>query len=326
MVQALPDSPEALKRAARAAGERGAWDKGARYAAQAAELEPLDRETGDLLCWVKLGKARKHFAKGETDKARRLYEQMDAMPHRTGGGELNAWAEAAAFFDGCGQPEAACRWRDAILDKTPRPWVWAGHFLLGRAHLFPPRRGGAPSKRRPADRGSLDVVEWLNNAPSGEELSAMLVLTKEAEREFSEPPHEIQEWLDVGLAWGAKHLSDEQALQTALQLADAPVAKLAVAEAGARQCDDPRFVVSQYGLALDMGKPPEYFASAVGELSDIRERLIESLAPDPLVGMVTELLEQVRARTRNSPRKRRAPARKRTVKTQRNEGQQPLPF
>jgi len=134
-VRQFPESPKALIAASQAAGMRGAWDKGLRYASKATELEPLNRRLADLQAEMLRGKALKKFFTERTDLSRNLLAQARKIPNLTPNTTLAVAAESSFLEQILGSKQAEILKRTALL-RDPRPWAFSLYERIFSAKII----------------------------------------------------------------------------------------------------------------------------------------------------------------------------------------------
>ena len=272
-VKAFPEEPEALLAAARAAGEREAWDKARRYARRAAELEPLNRAARDLEAWTLLGKARK-LARGKAAiKVRAAYLALARFEGWTPDRRLECLAEVAAFHHLDGKATTAAGVQRRALATDRRPWLWEAHRILAWVRLSRARAAARSRTRR-----TVGTVPWEWSPPSqppeAAELMAVgeLVCAAEQERGRSAGlPRRLDRVVDQAVLAGCATVTAESQIADLLEHTRTFEAKLAVAEHGQRLFpDNPRFTLARYAVAVSLRKPAAYFSAAIRELERLR--------------------------------------------------------
>lgn len=274
-IKQFPESAEAVIAAARASGERGAFDKGLRFARRAAELEPLNRSIRDIEAWLLCGKGRKKYRAGDKDTGRRCYDEARALVTKcTRAQRLRVLAAVAAYLLVTDGGEVAAV-EQRVADDGQSQWLWRGYLCIEGelllARRLRPGRGFPPARRR------IPMPPKPAEAPSGDEVSALLSLVHDAEERRGHRTPEFFELLVASLDAGGTRLSDREDLDLAISIAPRPSLKLQLAERGQELWPgDPQFTSIRYSTALILKLPGNYFDRAQVELETARRSLRET--------------------------------------------------
>ena len=274
-IKRFPERAEAVIAAARASGERGAYDKGLRFARGAAELEPLNRAIRDIEAWLLCGKGRKKYRTGDKEAARRCYhEARTLVPKCTRGQRLRVLAASAAYELASSGGDIA-HIEQQLLDDGHGPWIWRafvcieGEQLVARRH--PKRRGFF------LPRNELPMPPRPVEAPAGPEVSSLLALVHDGEGRRGLRSPEFLDLLVAALEAGGTMLTAREDLDLAISIAPSPSLKLRLAERGHQLWpSDPQFVSIRYGTALILKLPENYFDRAQVEIETACQSLRET--------------------------------------------------
>jgi len=281
MVKQLPGHPTSLLLAAKAASDRGSFDKGMRYAKKAIELEPLNRQTRDLIASMLMGKGFKKYRSGEVDKAIKLYEQAVTVEHTTLQSHLKTATSRIALEEICGHQEKAQSLFQALMDSEKMRWLPIGHFLLARHRLREPGKKRGKKTPRPA-KVSVQADAYLDQPPRSDELMALIQLFKDFRSRFNDNPYaypsSFYDFIEDACRGNTKLLTEKTSLMDALRLVRKSSMVLLLSEQG--KALFPRnlsFIYSYYTSALNLEKPVEFFKNAEEELKrfDIDDEMLE---------------------------------------------------
>ena len=266
----FPDHPDALTAAAEAASKRKAFDKGLRYARRAAELQPLSRLARDLEASMLSGKARKKFAEGVFDVARRLAAEAVAVPHQTPAHLRSTSAIAGAIEAALVDVDAAIAERKAAVDAFGAcPWGWTLDYMRALDDL----PVGEGSRRRGGHRPSLLRYEPALapvSPPTRQTLTALISDADEATE--SDPPeslhHAIGQLVGAAIEAGGAQLDDPDVIERALELVkfDGRIVYPFAKRANERWPKRAEIAIARYRAALELKLPVDAFTTADADL------------------------------------------------------------
>ena len=262
-VKQFPHDPEALRIGAEAAAERGAWDKGLRYAQQAAELEPLSRRARDVEASMRVGKARKKLKAGLHHVSRKLYEAALRVPHCTPDVRLHNFAELALVEQHHGDQAAAAQVVKRALDQDPRPWLMAGQLIKGQGEISKllPRRGRS-QRLLPEPQIGAWAYPPDDSMPTAEEQRAICELVDDDELSAIGRDQMIR-LLERSIIRAPSVITDSESVLEILDIIEDNDATYALATHGCElDPHEPEFVIDRYHAALQAEMGPQAFADA----------------------------------------------------------------
>ncbi len=262
-VTRMPEHPEALAQAARAAGERGAFQKALTYARRASSLQPMDRSRDDLVAHLLIDKARKPLLAGDLDAAGDALREAAGLRAVSPPMRQRVAVAQEVLLLTRSDTAGAESLRTTALAEYPQPWLWELRFYWEWWRLC---RRDKRSRRivKPPARPST------KGFPSPDR--TMLLAALELGDEIVRNEGGLHAWIAPVLAdavrRGATSLVSDDDVRAAVRWGDAEGRYLALCRADRRD-PDPHLTLARVEAALNVGRPRAELESALAEVAAI---------------------------------------------------------
>ena len=310
-VKQFPGHPKVLVEASKAALARQAFDKALSYTNRALEAEPLNRSLNDLKAESLTAKAAKKYKTHGEEEARKWLEAALAVPYQTSVSLLRTASIGFLFESGLGNSSRALEIKSDALSQSPNQWIFC-LFLAQNESFWNLGR----VKKRKVIQPDPNCFFVPKVQPESDELESLLHLAKKVQESQALPAglfnsliamanpayglsSKLANLLDEAISQGVHALDSQPMLIAARGFCTTIETRFKVLERlYALWPNDPKHVCERLELAMDLGKPPEYFASASEEIKQVFDALPEEEENDQDIFGLAPSLRVMVGRTR----------------------------